>query len=236
MCTLLMYRRPAAGIELVVAANRDELYSRPPGAFGVIRGEPRVIGGIDPEGGGTWLAVSSAGFVTAVTNARLGARRGPDQRSRGLLARDLALSKNIDEAFRRLEASDLRRYAPVNVVVADGGTALVGTNLPEPRVARIERKSFGFGNRPAFEPDPRISELLELGAPEAFETDDELITRLRGVVSRHEAPAACHHLPEGGTVSSTIIVLRRDPGGSTILHADGPPCITPWERVAIPES
>jgi len=231
---LLIYRRPVTGIELVVAANRDELYSRPPGSFGIIGTDPLVIGGIDPEGGGTWLAISSAGFVTAVTNARLGARRRPGQRSRGLLARDLACSKDFGEARRRLEAEDLARYAPVNVVVADGSTAVVGTNLPEARIAEIAQPVAGCGNVPAFEPDERIARLLERGAPRAGETQGEIIARLASLMSRHEPPSACHHLADGGTVSSTIVVLRRDLEGSTILHAGGPPCITGYRQIEIP--
>ena len=231
MCTLLIYRRRVAGIALVVAANRDELYSRPRGSFGMMRSEPPVIGGIDPEGGGTWLAVSSAGFVAAVTNARLGARRRPEQRSRGLLARDLVFSKDFGEARRRLVAEDLTRYAAVNVVVADESTAVVGTNLPSPRLANLAQPRLGFGNRPAFEPDERIARLLKLGAPQSGETQDEIITRLMNVMSRHEPPSACHHLAEGGTVSSTIMVLHRQISESTILYAGGPPCTTAWQQI-----
>ncbi len=235
MCTLLVYRRPVDGIELVVAANRDEAYVRPHGSFGVIRDDPLVIGGLDPEGGGSWLAVSVAGFVAAVTNARLGARRRPGQRSRGLLVRDLVSSASAAEAFDRLRTANLERYAPVNAIVVDGTVAVVATNCPMPRVASRRRRALGLGNRPAFEDDERVSQLLELGAPRTGDTPKRLIDRLEEVLSRHEPPSACHHLPEGGTVSSTIMVLGRDRRAWRILHADGPPCISRWDEVKLPE-
>jgi len=232
ICTLLIYRRPLPGVELAVAANRDELYARPRGEFGTIQREPLVLGGMDPEGGGTWLAVHEAGFVVAVTNARLGARRKAGDRSRGLLVLDLVRRASFGEAAGGLAAEDLRRYAPVNVVVASGAGLVAGTNLPEPRVERLGETALAAGNVPLFSGEERIAALLELGRPpEDLTGPEEYAAHLGAILARHEPPSACHHLERGGTVSSTVLLLARPFAGSVILHATGPPCRTPWRRV-----
>jgi len=231
MCTLLLYRRPFPGVVLAVAANRDELYSRPKGTFGVIGERPTVVGGIDPEAGGTWLAVSGEGFVVAVTNARLGARRGEAQRSRGLLARDLVLATGWEAAVDRLGHEDLARYAACNVLVASGEGIVVATNLPEPRVERWAEGRVGLGNTPAFGSDPRVTALLERGRPRRDEMPGDWVARVRRLMARHEEPTACHHLEHGGTVASTLVLLREPFGDSLILHANDAPCRAPWIRV-----
>jgi len=232
VCTLLIYRRPLPGVELAVAANRDELYSRPAGTFGLIQSDPLIIGGMDPEAGGTWLAVNGAGFVVAVTNARLGARRGAEQRSRGLLALDLVRSRSFDEASKSLYAEDLRRYAPANFVVASGDEIIVATNLPEVRVGRVEEPDLGVGNTPAFSGGGRIADVLDMGrSPDARMTPERFAGHLQRLLARHDPPTACHHLEDGGTVSSTMILVTTPLERALVLHADGPPCRTPWRRV-----
>ncbi len=234
MCTLLIYRRPLPGVELAVAANRDELYSRPAGTFGRIEDDPLVIGGMDPEAGGTWLAVNEAGFVVAVTNARLGARRKPKERSRGLLALDLVRRRSFTEASEALFREDLLRYPPVNVVVASAEGMAVGTNLPEVRVESSEEPALGVGNTPVFSGDARVAELLELGRPPGAGVGlIGLAAHLQGVLARHRWPPACHHLEHGGTVSSTVLLVAEPFQASRILHADGPPCTAPWRSVSL---
>lgn len=230
MCTLLIFRNPLPGIRLAVAANRDESAGRPPGRWGRLGDEPRVEGGIDPEAGGTWLALSWAGFLVAVTNARLGARRLPSQRSRGLLARDLVLAAGAGEAAEALSKARLERYAAVNAVVAAPEGFTVATNLPAPEVRRLKAADLGLGNRPAFEEDPRTAALLSLARPRPAEDVGRWLTRLESVLRRHEEPTACHHTPVGGTVFSSVAVLTDE--GWTARAAPGPPCRTPFAQVS----
>jgi len=226
VCTLLVYRNPLPGVFLAVAANRDELWERPPGAFTCLQEDPQVVGGLDREAAGAWLAASAAGFVVAVTNARLGARRRPGQRSRGLLARDLALARDAESARSLLVGEDLERYAPVNLLLATGERYIVATNVPRPRIKIVKESAVGLGNRPAFDEDRRVADLLRMGAPRG--SAETYLGRLQALLARHEEPAACHHLADGGTVSSTVMLLRWPFEESTIVHADGPPCNTPY--------
>jgi uncharacterized protein with NRDE domain len=81
MCLILVAWRVHPKWELVLAANRDEVRSRP--SEGVHWwGEPPIFAGRDLKAGGTWMGVSRDGRVAAVTNFREpGAPAG--DRSRG---------------------------------------------------------------------------------------------------------------------------------------------------------
>ena len=71
---------------LVVAANRDEFFSRPtrPMDWWQTDASDWVLAGQDLQSGGTWLAVTGDGRVSAVTNVREGAQ-SKGHRSRGEL-------------------------------------------------------------------------------------------------------------------------------------------------------
>ena len=57
MCTLILARDVLGPRTILIGANRDERSSRPSAPPGVLRSEPRVVGGMDRQAGGTWLAV-----------------------------------------------------------------------------------------------------------------------------------------------------------------------------------
>ncbi len=232
VCTLLLYRRPLPGVALAVAAARDELHARAVGGWARLSETPEVWGGHDPEAGGSWLALSGSGFLVAVTNARLGARRREGQRSRGLLVLDLAAEPTAGTAADRLRREPLARYAPANVVVASPARLVVATNVPRPEVRELETVTLALGNRPAFEGDPRVEALLELGRPRPGEGAAAWTERLVALLARHEHPVSCRHAPAAGTVSATVALLGE--GGWRARHAGGPPCRTPLEVVPAP--
>ena len=83
MCVLAMWLGVDPENPLIVAANRDESYTRPSAPPSEI--EPGIVAGKDLEGGGTWLGFNRHGLFVAVTN-RQTPGRGPGSASRGLLA------------------------------------------------------------------------------------------------------------------------------------------------------
>jgi len=89
MCTLVILRRPAHEWPLILAANRDEMAGRPwkpPGRHWPDR--PEVVGGIDLESGGSWLARNDHGVVAAVLNRVGSLGPAPGKRTRGELVLD----------------------------------------------------------------------------------------------------------------------------------------------------
>src|SRR5262245_11698807 len=83
MCTIVVLFRVHPALPVVIAANRDELYARAARGPLVLAESPRVVGGLDEVGGGTWLGVRADGAFVAVTNQRVAAAPDPRLRSRG---------------------------------------------------------------------------------------------------------------------------------------------------------
>src|SRR5512139_3976242 len=124
MCTMT-FLGLAEGLRL--GCNRDELRTRP-------RAEPprevrfgsrRAILPIDPQGGGTWIAVNDAGLVMALLNRypdSLPMPSGPV--SRGEIIPSLLHHGRLDEAVAAASKLPADRYAPFRLLVADRGSVV----------------------------------------------------------------------------------------------------------------
>jgi hypothetical protein len=120
MCTLILLRRPDSPWPLLVAANRDELASRParpPGRHWPDRAE--VVAGLDLQAGGSWLGINDHGVVAGVLNrvGTLGPAAG--KRSRGELVLEALDHADAASAAAALSDLDPDAYRPFNLVVAD---------------------------------------------------------------------------------------------------------------------
>ncbi len=126
MCTILILRRPDHEWPVLIAANRDELVSRPwqpPAAHWPDR--PEVVAGLDTLAGGSWLGLNVTGVVGAVLNREgtLGPQAG--KRSRGELVLDALDHADAAAAAMALGALDPLAYRPFNLVIADNRDAFL---------------------------------------------------------------------------------------------------------------
>jgi hypothetical protein len=124
MCTVVLLRHPQARWPLLLAANRDELRSRPwrpPARHWPDR--PGVVAGLDVLAGGSWLGVNDDGVVAAVLN-RVGSL-GPagGKRSRGELVLEALDHADAAAAARALVDLDPDAYRSFNLLVADARDA-----------------------------------------------------------------------------------------------------------------
>jgi hypothetical protein len=133
MCTLSVLRRPIAVVDndndepsrWRVTFSRDERRTRP-SAFPPDRHiyEDRLaVHPIDPLGGGTWVAVSSAGLVFAVLNGYSdGDRRPRTAKSRGLIIPALLSADTLEDATTRLQSIDPTAFLSFGlVIITDDG-------------------------------------------------------------------------------------------------------------------
>jgi len=222
MCVLALWLGLDPKTPLLVAANRDESYSRPSAPPAEI--EPGIIAGKDLESGGTWLGINKHGLFVAVTNRRTPARR-PESLSRGLLAletlrcRKLACVEGIVE--RRVADHAVAGFNLVAVVDGEG--------LCLHYDGTLRRAPFGAGIHVISSDrdldDPAMPEKQTLDRFIAARPGLPDVDSLRSFLSSHEGDRpVCKHGDGYGTVSSTILV--DDSGGPRLLHADGPPCRT----------
>jgi hypothetical protein len=124
MCTLVLLRRPGTAWPLVLAANRDELASRParpPARHWPDRAE--VVAGLDVQAGGSWLGINDHGVVAGVLNrtGTLGPEAG--KRSRGELVLEALDHADAAAAAQALSGLDPDAYRPFNLVIADNRDA-----------------------------------------------------------------------------------------------------------------
>jgi hypothetical protein len=246
MCTLVLLRRPGHAWPLRIAANRDELAtrpSRPPGRHWPDR--PHVVAGLDELAGGSWLGVNDDGIAAAVLNRHgtLGPAAG--KRSRGELVLDALDHGEAYMAAEALAALDPAAYRPFNLVVADpvdaymvrhagdgpirilpvpeGVSLLEAGELNDECSPRTQRFLPRF--REASPPDPAAGDWSAWQALLADRSTD-------GGDPRH---AMCV-VTEGlyGTRSASLVALPPYPTELPIwLHADGRPGEAPWQLVKL---
>lgn len=225
MCTLVLLRRPGQPWPLIVAANRDEMATRPwkgPGRWWDDR--PEVVAGLDELAGGTWLGVNGTGVVAAILN-RIGTLGpAPGKRSRGELVLEALDHADAVDAARALADLDGDAYRPFNMVVADNRDAfwiradgrrvearpigpglhmLSALDLDDAASPRIRAYLDRFRAAPAPSPDPAAADGGDWGVWRALMSDTG------GVGPDGEETAAmCFLRPDGfGTVSSSLIAL-----------------------------
>jgi hypothetical protein len=124
MCSLIMLRRPGAPWPLLLAANRDELRTRPwrpPARHWPDR--PEVTAGLDQLSGGSWLGVNDYGLVAAVLNRVGSLGPAPGKRSRGELVLEALEHADARAAAAALSDLDPDAYRPFNLIVADARDA-----------------------------------------------------------------------------------------------------------------
>lgn len=253
MCTIAILIDVVDGAPLVLAANRDEIYARPTRPPERLMASPRIAGGVDALSGGTWLALRADGHFAAVTNQRVMVSPPPGLRSRGHAVKELAAAIDPDSY---VAAIDPGAYASMNLVWRSRDGVAVAYSRREARTLEIERLSRGVhvlcndrlgaagfprGERLARGIEAavqsglawpalalRLAALLgdhKRGEPHLFESAEDSAHLPLDVV--RALTAVCIHTPLYGTRSSTIAALAPD-RVLDYLHADGPPCTTPF--------
>lgn len=120
MCLVLVAWRGHAKYPCVVAANRDELHSRPAAPAHWWRSRPPILAGRDLSAGGTWLGLTHAGRFAALTNYRDPEQRRPGAPSRGTLVTSILMSTDtIEESLTKLSRVSAD-YNGFNLLFCDG--------------------------------------------------------------------------------------------------------------------
>lgn len=229
MCLLAVLSRVTDDAPLIVAANREEFYSRggdPPRRLDGVA----AVAGVDPTHGGTWLGVNVHGVLIAVTN-RHKSEVPAEPRSRGLLARGLLACRGAllaaDEAARELETG---RYAGCNLLCADGRDCIVLQGGDWLRVRALPAGVHVLSNRDVNDPtDGRVNHVAEWLRSCSLKKSREALSALREVCASREV---CFRLKDRGTVSSSLLALPARLEDGIYLHAQGAPDVTPYADVS----
>lgn len=231
MCLLALCFQVVEDAAIVVGANREEYYGRGGEPPRLLPGPIRAVAGVDPVAGGTWLGVNENGVLAAVTN-RPKSQVPAQPRSRGLLVRDMLACPTAAAAIdRAVGALQKDPYAGANFLCADASRAVVieaGESLRTQTLSPgIHVLSNGDVNDRS---DPRVAHALDWLNRRPYDSAADCILALWELCTQHEPdhPPICFRHSERGTVSSSIVALRRTMAESAYLHAQGPPCQTPY--------
>lgn len=118
MCLLVMAYQCHPEFPLIVAANRDEFFSRPTAAADYWTDHPNVLAGRDLEQGGTWMGVNKNGRFAALTNVRDPSSFRSSAKSRGhIVSRFLTGSDTPTDFLDNLasEADDFSVADPIQL-------------------------------------------------------------------------------------------------------------------------
>jgi uncharacterized protein with NRDE domain len=255
MCTLIILNQVHPDFPVIIAANRDEYYSResrPPSLLGPDRA---ILAGLDEVGGGTWLGATKSGFLVALTNQRSEHPVEVSKRSRGLIVLDALRANSVEAVCQQLEALHPSDSNPFNLLFGTAQGLKIGYCHSEQESIRImdiprgvQVLPNGSLNDAKFTKVARChSELKDLDSCSWAELQTKLIDllgdhqkpSLRDLArapsgSRHprllrrQLDALCVHAGVYGTCSATLLALNSS-GLGHYQYAAGAPCEASFE-------
>jgi uncharacterized protein with NRDE domain len=119
MCLILFSWKNHPDYELIIAANRDEFYSRKTAKADFWQDHPEVLAGRDLQAGGTWMGITKSGRFTAITNYRDAQLKKKNTRSRGFLTRDYLVEELSPPEYLELVGKDRDKYLGFNLLVGN---------------------------------------------------------------------------------------------------------------------
>jgi len=229
MCIILLARHAHPEYPLILAANRDEAYSRPAAPAAFWSDHPHIYGGRDLDKGGTWLALARSGRIAAVTNYRDGRPKEPAARSRGELVSGFLTGDSAARPYLEQIRSQGDQYNDF-ILIAGDLDALYWLSNRGPGVEAIPPGVHGLSNHLLNTPWPKIrrSKLAVEALLGAKETElaaglFELLAD-RGVAPDHELPQTGIDLQRERELSAVFISGERyGTRASTVVlvHANG---------------
>lgn len=197
MCLILFAIDQHRDYPLVLAANRDEFYDRPTTPMHWWP-DANLLAGRDDRSGGTWLAISPDGVISAVTNVREGSAE-PGRLTRGDLPL-MAQQQPRHEMHQHL-ADHASLYAGFNLIRLAGREGWYYSNRDAHPGRSLYRGNYGLSNHLLQSPWPKLVRLREqlrdtlaharYDAPEALH--QALLEQLHDT-----SPAPDHLLPDTG--------------------------------------
>ena len=155
MCFIVLSYRQHPRYRVVLATNRDEFYARPTAPAAFWDEAPAMLAGRDLQGGGTWMGITRAGRLAALTNVREPGRHAADAPTRGALVADFLAGTQEPRAYLEALRPVADRYNGFNLLLGDTqnlfyfGNRAAGVRVLEPGL-------YGLSNHLLDTPWPKI--------------------------------------------------------------------------------
>lgn len=148
MCLIIFAHQVEHRFPLVLAANRDEFFTRPTQQaefWEAKNSESTILAGRDLLAGGIWLGLSVSGRFSAVTNIREPSRVEQTPISRGELPLKFLQSSLSAKEYAQSLTNRFRLYSGFNLLVSDGND-MYYVNNQENLVSKLKPGIYGLSN------------------------------------------------------------------------------------------
>ena len=202
MCLIIIAHRATSRLPLVLAANRDEFFSRSTQQASFWNLQPgeseerQIIAGKDLVAGGTWLGITRNGRFAAVTNIRDPSQPEQKLHSRGALTLNFLKSTVSAEAYCESLTKQFDQYAGFNLLIGDGTELYYANNL-EDLVWDLKPGIYGLSNGLLDSPWPKV-EIGKQRLKDLLETRQEFGTDELIEMMADRSQASDESLPDTG--------------------------------------
>lgn len=156
MCLINFQLNDHSKYKLVMAANRDEEYSRPTEAAHYWEDHPHILGGRDLRGMGTWLGITKNGRISALTNIRNTKELlSTHQKSRGHLVSNYLIGNQDPSEYLNDISKSGNDYAGFNLLVGNQNEVFYLNNY-ENEVSKVDQGVHGLSNHHLDTPWPKV--------------------------------------------------------------------------------
>jgi len=230
MCLIHFNLQGHPNYKLIVAANRDEQYSRPTEKAHFWPDSPEILAGRDSLQHGTWLGVTKSGRFAALTNIRKYdlAMEEPAEKSRGAIVRGYLESTEGPVDFIESIRKEKEAYAGFNIILGDA-EHLYHYNNVEDILAKVEPGTHSLSNATLNTPWPKVTNGKRMLDHYIHSTDkinpDQLFQILEnkeeaedstlpetgiGIKLERKLSASFIRTPEYGTRSASVLLIDKD--------------------------
>lgn len=227
MCLVFFAYQHHPQYSLIVAANRDEYYSRPSAPAQYWSDHPQVLAGRDLKELGTWMGITMDGRFAALTNYRDPRRQSDNSLSRGHLTGSFLCGQQSPTEYLESVASQAQQYNGFNLLVGDKQSLWYFSNV-QGQVLQIPPGIHGLSNHLLNTPWPKLeqgrqqlaqclaqadiseNDLWAILTSRQKPIDDKLPVTGVGLEWERTLSSPFVESPEYGTRSSTILLVGYD--------------------------
>jgi uncharacterized protein with NRDE domain len=227
VCLLFLAYNAHPSYPLIIAANRDEFYNRPTAPVAFWDDNPNILAGRDLKEGGTWLGITRAGRIAAITNFRDFEAVKANAPSRGLLVSEYLLGSDEPVEYLRDLKDKAGAYSGFNIVVGTVRDLYYFSNM-DGNILKIPKGFHGLCNNFLNTPWPKVERAKESLGTIISENEDPPFKAIFDVLADRSRPddsllpdtgiglewerllSAIFVKSEGyGTRSSTVIMVEK---------------------------
>ncbi len=224
MCIVNISYKAHSKYKMIIAANRDEFYSRPTAKAAFWEDHPGLLAGKDLQAGGTWLGITKSGKFAAITNYRSTAKYKKDAPSRGKLVIDFLAGRDHPEDYAAKLIKNGHLFNGFNLLFSDQSLLYYFSNHTQ-ESAILPPGIYGLSNHLLNTPWPKVeksrllftralmnknvsdSDLFEMLLDSSKPSDELLPDTGVGLEVERALSAVFVATSVYGTVSSTVIFI-----------------------------